>query len=294
MDALRLRWGCRRGRGRTEAYMDVGNQIRERRQALGLSQEELAQRLYVSRVTVSHWETGKTLPDVQSMLLLANLFGTTIDELVRGDVDEMREMVEKNERRTKTFAVALAAVEVVVGTALAVTAVAGRDYLEPVLRLLLAVLVLAFAGAMLAARRSEGSDEVRSAAELLGAATGEPVEAARASGAALGMRVVLQVFTGLAVGIGVLVVGDVLLDPASFRKLAMTLAVAAALAGSFVLGRFARPAWTVAILPMLWVAGALALGAATGGLSSPRDWFAVAGGAVVLLAFWAIGRRRRK
>lgn len=274
--------------------MDVGNQIRERRQALGLSQEELAQRLYVSRVTVSHWETGKTLPDVQSMLLLANLFGTTIDELVRGDVDEMREMVEKNERRTKTFAVALAAVEVVVGTALAVTAVAGRDYLEPVLRLLLAVLVLAFAGAMLAARRSEGSDEVRSAAELLGAATGEPVEAARASGAALGMRVVLQVFTGLAVGIGVLVVGDVLLDPASFRKLAMTLAVAAALAGSFVLGRFARPAWAVAILPMLWVAGALALGAATGGLGSPRDWFAVAGGAVVLLAFWAIGRRHRK
>lgn len=274
--------------------MDVGNQIRERRQALGLSQEELAQRLYVSRVTVSHWETGKTLPDVQSMLLLANLFGTTIDELVRGDVDEMREMVEKNERRTKTFAVALAAVEVVVGTALAVTAVAGRDYLEPVLRLLLAVLVLAFAGAMLAARRSEGSDEVRSAAELLGAATGEPVEAARASGAALGMRVVLQVFTGLAVGIGVLVVGDVLLDPASFRKLAMTLAVAAALAGSFALGRFARPAWTVTILPMLWVAGALALGAATGGLSSPRDWFAVVGGAVVLLAFWVIGRRRRK
>lgn len=274
--------------------MDVGNQIRERRQARGLSQEELAQRLYVSRVTVSHWETGKTLPDVQSMLLLANLFGTTIDELVRGDVDEMREMVEKNERRTKTFAVALAAVEVVVGTALAVTAVVGRDYLEPVLRLLLAVLVLAFAGAMLVARRSEGSDEVRSAAELLGAATGEPVEAARASGAALGMRVVLQVFTGLAVGIGALVVGDVLLDPASFRKLAMTLAVAAALAGSFALGHFARPAWTVAILPMFWVAGALALGAATGGLGSPRDWFAVAGGAVVLLAFWAIGRRRRK
>lgn len=38
--------------------MDVGNQIRERRQQLGLSQEELAQRLYVTRVTVSHWETG--------------------------------------------------------------------------------------------------------------------------------------------------------------------------------------------------------------------------------------------
>ena len=274
--------------------MDIGNQIKERRQRLGLSQEELAQRLYVSRVTVSHWETSKTLPDVQSMLLLANLFGTTIDELVRGDVDEMREMVEKNERRTKTFAVALAAVEVVVITALAVTAVAGRDYLEPVLRLLLAVLVLAFSVAMLAARRIEGSGEARSAAELLGAATGDPVEAARASGAALGMRFVLQVLAGLAVGIGVLVAGDVLLAPATFRKLAVATVVAVALVGSFALGRLARPAWTAAILPALWVAGAVSLGAAAGGLSSPRDWLAVAGGAVVLLAFWAIGRRRRE
>lgn len=273
--------------------MDVGNQIRERRQALGLSQEELAQRLYVSRVTVSHWETSKTLPDVQSMLLLANLFGTTIDELVRGDVDEMREMVEKGERRTRTFAVALAAVEVVVVAALAVTAVAGRAYLEPVLRLLLAVLVMAFSVAVLVARRGRGDEEARSAAELLGAATGEPVEAARASGAALRMRVVLQVFVGLAVGVGVLVVSDVLLDPAPFRKLAVVLAVAVVLAGSFALGRLARPAWTAAVLPALWVAGAVALGAATGGLGTPRDWFAVVGGAVVLLAFWAIGRSRR-
>lgn len=134
------------------------------------------------------------------MLLLANLFGTTVDELVRGDVDEMRETVEKNERRTKTFAVALAAVEVVVVTALAVTAVAGRDYLEPMLRLLLAVLVLAFSVVMLMARRSEGGDEARSAAELLGAATGEPVEAVRVSGAALGIRLVLQVLAGPAGG----------------------------------------------------------------------------------------------
>ena len=273
--------------------MDIGNQIRERRARLGLSQDELAQRLYVSRVTISHWETGKTLPDVQSMLLLANLFDTTIDELVRGDVDEMREMVKRNEQRTKVFAVALATVEVIVITALAVTAVAGRDYLEPVLRLLLAVLVLAFSIAVLIARRGADAGDAKSAADLLGAATGDPVEAARESGASLGMRLVLQVFAGLAVGIGVLVAGDVLLDPQEFRKLLIVLAVVAARACSFVLGRFARPAWTAAILPALWVAGAVALGAATGGLTSPRDWLAVAGGAVVLLVFWVPARKRR-
>lgn len=272
--------------------MDIGNQIRERRARLGLSQDELAQRLYVSRVTISHWETGKTLPDVQSMLLLANLFDTTIDELVRGDVDEMREMVKRSEQRTKVFAVALATVEVIVITALVVTAVAGRDYLEPVLRLLLAVLVLAFSIAVLVARRGAGAEDAKSAADLLGAATGDPVEAARESGASLGMRLVLQVFAGLAAGIGVLVAGDVLLDPQAFRKLVVILGVAVALTASFALGRFTRPVWTAAILPALWVMSAAALGVVTGGLDSPRDWLVIAGGAVVLLVFWVIARRR--
>lgn len=272
--------------------MDIGNQIRERRSRLGLSQDELAQRLYVSRVTISHWETGKTLPDVHSMLLLANLFDTTIDELVRGDVDEMREMVKRNEQRTKVFAVALATVEVIVITALAVTAVAGRDYLEPVLRLLLAVLVLAFSIAVLVARRGAGAEDAKSAADLLGAATGDPVEAARESGASLGMRLVLQVLAGLAVGIGVLVVGDVLHDAQAFRKLVVILGVAVALTTSFALGRFTRPVWTAAILPALWVMSAAALGVVTGGLDSPRDWLVIAGGAVVLLVFWVIARRR--
>ena len=273
--------------------MAIKDVITAIRKEAGITQEEMARRLYVTRQAVSRWEQGKTLPDVQSTLLLANLFGTTIDELVRGDVDEMREMVKKDERRTRVLAVALAAVEVVVVTALVVTAVAGREYLDPVLRLLLAVLALAFSAAVLAARRGRGGEDARSAAELLGAATGEPVEAARASGAALGMRVVLQVFAGLAVGVGVLVAADVLLDPATFRKLAVVLAVAVVLAGSFALGRLARPTWAAAVLPALWVAGAVALGVATGGFGAPRDWFAVAGGAVVLLAFWAIGRSRR-
>ena len=272
--------------------MDIGNQIRERRARLGLSQDELAQKLYVSRVTISHWETGKTLPDVQSMLLLANLFDTTIDELVRGDVDEMREMVKRSEQRSKVFAVALATVEVIVITALVVTAVAGRDYLEPVLRLLLAVLVLAFSIAVLVARRGAGAEDAKSAADLLGATTGDPVEAARENGASLGMRLVLQVFAGLAVGIGVLVAGDVLLDPQAFRKLVVILGVAVALTTSFALGRFTRPVWTAAILPALWVMSAAALGVVTGGLASPRDWLVIAGGAVVLLVFWVIARRR--
>lgn len=271
--------------------MNIGNQIKEQRRRLGLSQEELAQRLYVSRVTISHWETSKTLPDVQSMLLLANLFGTTIDELVRGDVDEMRKMVEKDEQRTKVFSAVLATVEVVVITALAITAVVGREYLEPVLRLLLAVLVLVSSLVAIVARRTQGDREAKSAAELLGAATGAPVEAARESSAALGMRLVLQVFAGLAVGIGVLVAGDILLDRKAFIGLVVVVGVVVAFAASRALGRHTKSVWTAAILPGLWVVGATALGVATDAFASPRGWFAVAGGAVTLTIFWASGRR---
>ena len=273
--------------------MDVGNQIRERRQRLGLSQEELAQRLYVSRVTVSHWETSKTLPDVQSMLLLANLFGTTIDELVRGDVGEMREMVEKNERRTKAFAMALGAVEITVVAVLAITAVVERDWLEPVLRVLLAVLLLASAVVASVAKHQEGGRDAKSAAELVGAASGDPVEAAQESASANVMRLVLQVFAGLAVGIGVLVIDGLLLDMRDFTGLAAAVGGAAALAAAQVLGRYTRSAWTAAVLPALWVALVVILSATTGYSVTPRRWIAVVGVAISFLAFWAIGRSRR-
>ena len=274
--------------------MDIGNQIKERRQRLGLSQEELAQRLYVTRVTISHWETSKTLPDVQSMLLLANLFGTSIDEMVRGDVDEMREMVEKDEQQRKAFAIALGAVEVTVIAVLAFMVTVGRDYLDLALRLLLAVLVLAFAVVVLVARRQEGGRDARSAAELLGAASGDPVEAARESASANAIRLVLQVFVGLAVGIGVLVIGGLLLDVRDFTGLAAAVGGAAALVAAQILGRYTRSAWTAAILPALWVALVVILSATTGNSVTPHRWIAVVSVAVSFLAFWAIGRGRRR
>ena len=273
--------------------MAIKDVIADIRKEAGITQEEMARRLYVTRQAVSRWEQGRTLPDVQSMLLLANLFGTTIDEMVRGDVDEMREMVEKNEQQRKAFAIALGAVEVTVIAVLAFMATAGRDHLDSALRLLLAVLVLASAVVVLVARRQELGRDARSAAELLGAASGDPVEAARESASANVMRLVLQVFVGLTVGIGVLVLGGLLLDVRDFTGLAAAVGVVAMLAAAQILGRYARPAWMAVIPPALWVAGAIALGTTTGGLGSPRDCFAVAGGAVVLLAFWTIGRSRR-
>lgn len=88
--------------------MDISNQIKTRREAMGLSQEQLAEKLYVSRQTISNWERDKTYPDVQSLLMLSVLFDTSIDTLVKGDVTVMEEAVEMDRKRMGARMVRLA------------------------------------------------------------------------------------------------------------------------------------------------------------------------------------------
>lgn len=71
--------------------MELAKHIKEQRARLGMSQEALAEAIFVSRQTISNWETDRTYPDVQSLLLLSALFDTTVDELIKGDVSKMEE-----------------------------------------------------------------------------------------------------------------------------------------------------------------------------------------------------------
>ncbi len=78
--------------------MELGSQIRKRRQALGLSQEELGLRVYATRQSVSNWENGKTCPDIKSLLLLAQVFSASLDDLVKGDIAEMKKQIDDAEK----------------------------------------------------------------------------------------------------------------------------------------------------------------------------------------------------
>jgi transcriptional regulator with XRE-family HTH domain len=59
--------------------------IKEQRLRLGLSQMQLAEKMDVKQSTVAMWENGKSLPRTEILIKLADLFGCTIDELVRGE-----------------------------------------------------------------------------------------------------------------------------------------------------------------------------------------------------------------
>ena len=62
--------------------MEFGNKLYELRKARGLSQEDLASHLEVTRQTVSKWELGDSTPDLDKLVLLAELFEISLDELV--------------------------------------------------------------------------------------------------------------------------------------------------------------------------------------------------------------------
>ena len=62
--------------------MDFGQKLKEIRKNEGLSQEQLAEKIGVSRQAITKWETGRGLPDIENMMILAEIFKTTLDELV--------------------------------------------------------------------------------------------------------------------------------------------------------------------------------------------------------------------
>ncbi len=77
--------------------MSLGNRLFHARKKQGLSQEDVAGKLGVSRQTVSKWETDETLPDIRQAKQMARLYNLSLDELIEFDVDlqEIQEVIER-------------------------------------------------------------------------------------------------------------------------------------------------------------------------------------------------------
>ncbi len=90
--------------------MEISTQIKKYRNAMEMSQEELAEKIYVTRQTISNWENEKSYPDIHSLLLLSSLFQVSLDQLIKGDIEMMKKEISKEEvakfnRVSKQFAV---------------------------------------------------------------------------------------------------------------------------------------------------------------------------------------------
>ena len=83
--------------------MNLGNSLFHARKKRGLSQEDVAQKLGVSRQTISKWETDETVPDIRQSKKMAVLYNVSLDELIDFDIDvrEIQEVIGKTAKKRK-------------------------------------------------------------------------------------------------------------------------------------------------------------------------------------------------
>ena len=80
--------------------MEFHEKLQELRKQKGLTQEELAQQLYVSRAAVSKWESGRGYPNIDSLKAIAACFHVSIDELLSGD--ELLTLAQEDRRQSQS------------------------------------------------------------------------------------------------------------------------------------------------------------------------------------------------
>ena len=81
--------------------MNLGNSLFHARKKSGLSQEEVAEKIGVSRQTISKWETNETVPDIYQSKKMAKLYKISLDDLIEFDIDlqEIEEMIDKSDEK---------------------------------------------------------------------------------------------------------------------------------------------------------------------------------------------------
>jgi transcriptional regulator with XRE-family HTH domain len=85
--------------------MTIGYKLQLLRKKSGLSQDQLAEKLHVTRQSVSKWELGESLPDIENIVKLSNTFGVTIDFLCKDDEidDSNQSVVQSTKEKTSNF-----------------------------------------------------------------------------------------------------------------------------------------------------------------------------------------------
>ena len=99
--------------------MMIAEKIKNARIQKGYTQEQVAEKLLVSRQTVSNWENGKSLPDIISIIRMSDLYELSLDELIKGDKALLKKM-DKDVRAVKAEKqiMKFACISIVIGTIL--------------------------------------------------------------------------------------------------------------------------------------------------------------------------------
>lgn len=190
--------------------MEVSTQIKKYRSAMALSQEELAERIYVTRQTISNWETGKSYPDIHSLLLLSSLFDISLDQLIKGDVETMKKEINKEEvtkfNKISTLFSALFAASLIAFIPLVV-------FLKIYGVMIWAILYLIVMGFAFKVERLKKSNDIHTYKEIIAFSEGKHLDEIQEQ-REIGKRpyqAALKVFAGAAIGIVIAAIADIIM-----------------------------------------------------------------------------------
>ena len=113
--------------------MEIGKKLKNARIEAGLTQEKAAEKIDVSRQTISNWENEKSYPDIISVIALSDLYSVSLDELLKGDqkmaehLEESTNVVKSNKKLTG--AILLNIILMILLIALNMLLPEGTDYL---------------------------------------------------------------------------------------------------------------------------------------------------------------------
>ena len=114
--------------------MDIGNKLYELRKSKNLSQEELADKLNVTRQTISKWETNQSTPDFDKIIPLCEIYGISADELLNGVKIEKEEtpIDNSNKRKKRAIGISIGLFTYVIAIAFIMTSIPSF-HLDPVI-----------------------------------------------------------------------------------------------------------------------------------------------------------------
>ncbi len=82
--------------------MELGKQIKKYRNDMGLSQDALAEKIFVTRQSISNWENDKTYPDINSLIRLSETFDISVDALIKGDAEVIQKIINEDDQKQFT------------------------------------------------------------------------------------------------------------------------------------------------------------------------------------------------
>lgn len=182
--------------------MNIGTKLKQYRERENLSQDELALKIFVSRQTISNWETNKSCPDIKSLMMLGNIFHISLDDFIKEDIPEMRSRIDQGKVKTFNVMGCVFAAELLTLMISAYPLIVLAGSIGVIIWLLIAFITL---GTAFVIERFKKNNDIQTYKEIVAFVDGKPLAHDEAQ-QEIGKRMYQKIFAAILTGIIALII----------------------------------------------------------------------------------------